>query len=156
MTRAATATLTVDGTRAPGGRRLLAANLQRLATLAARRAGRDVELSFAVVNDERMRAVNREMLGHDYATDVLSFPMDEAPVLRGDVLLSADTARREAASRGHPAYHELVLYAVHGVMHLLGFDDHSPADRRRMRRAERTALAALGLPPIYGRSQSSR
>jgi len=153
VTRAATATLTVDGTRAPGGRRQLAADLQRLATLAARRAGRDVELSFAVVNDDRMRAVNRDMLGHDYATDVLSFPMDEAPVLRGDVLLSADTARREAASRGHPAYDELMLYAVHGVMHLLGYDDHNRTDRARMRRAERRALAALGLPAVFGRSR---
>ncbi len=153
MTRAATATLTVEGVRVPGGRRRLAGDLDKLAVLAARRAGRDVELSFAVVDDARMRAVNREMLGHDYATDVLSFPMDERPVLRGDVLLSADTARREAASRGHPAYHELMLYAVHGVLHLLGYDDHGRAERTRMRRAERRALAALGLPAVFGRSR---
>jgi probable rRNA maturation factor len=82
---------------------------------------------------------------------VLSFPFATAPVLVGEVLLSADTARREAAARGHCAYHELLLYAVHGVLHLLGYDDHDPAGRRRMRRAERAALAALGIPPVFGR-----
>ncbi len=144
----------VEGTTVPGGRRALEATLRRLATLASERAGRPAELSFLVVDDARMQQINREQLGHDYPTDVISFPLEDDPVLMGDVVVSAETARREAAARGHPAYHELVLYAVHGVMHLLGFDDHSPADRRRMRRAERAALAALDLPPTYGRSRS--
>ena len=92
-----------------------------------------------------------EHLDHDYPTDVLSFPMADDPVLMGEILVSADTARREAAARGHPAYHELLLYAVHGTLHLLGYDDHDPKARARMRRAERAALAALGVPPVYGR-----
>ncbi len=138
--------------RVPGGRRRLQADLQRLARYAADLAGQDVEFSFAVLDDERMQAVNRDSLGHDYPTDVLSFPFVEAPVLVGEVLVSADTARREAAERGHPAYHELLLYAVHGVLHLLGYEDHDPAARRRMRRAERRALGALGVPPVFRRS----
>ena len=152
MSRTSQVELTVQGTRVPGGRRILEADLRRLAALAAARARRDLQLSVAVVDDAAMQTVNRESLGHDYPTDVLCFPMEQAPVLVGELLLSADTARREAAARGHPAYHELLLYAVHGVLHLLGYDDHDPGARRRMRRAERTALAALGIPPVFGRS----
>jgi probable rRNA maturation factor len=152
----ATAELGVHGTRVPGGRRRLEADLKRLAAYAARRAGRPVALSFALLDDARMRRVNREALGHDHPTDVLAFPFCEEPVLSGEILLSTDTARREAARRGHPAYHELLLYAVHGVLHLLGYDDHDPAGRRRMRRAERTALAALGVPPVFGRRPTRR
>ena len=146
----ATVEVSVHGTRVPGGRRKLEADLRRLGDYVATRAGRPVELSFAVLDDPTMHGVNRDTLDHDYPTDVLSFPMASEPVLVGEILVSADTARREAAARGHPAYHELLLYAVHGVLHLLGYDDHDPKARTRMRRAERAALAALGVPPVYG------
>lgn len=147
----ATVEVSVHGTRVPGGRRRLAADLRRLGAYAAGRCDRPLELSFAVLDDATMHQVNRDTLDHDYPTDVLAFPMANDPVLMGEILLSADTARREAAARGHPAYHELLLYAVHGVLHLLGYDDHDPRGRARMRRAERAALAALGVPPVYGR-----
>jgi probable rRNA maturation factor len=124
-------------------------DLQRLADLAARQAGRDVDLSFAVLDDRAMRDLNRRALAHDHATDVLSFPLASEPVLMGEVVLSAETARREAARRGHPPYHEILLYAVHGVLHLLGHDDHDPTRRRRMRAAERRTLAALGTGPVF-------
>ena len=147
----ATIQVAVRVARVPGGRRRLERDLLGLARYAAAKARADVELSFAVLGDADMQEVNRRSLGHDHPTDVLSFPFAEAPALVGEVLVSADTARREAAARGHPAYHELLLYAVHGVLHLLGYDDHDPAARRRMRRAERAALAALGIPPVFGR-----
>ena len=154
MSPSAHAALAVEVARVPGGRRRLERDLRRLADYAADLAGTDLDLSFAVIDDVRMREINDRMLGHDYATDVLSFPMGSEPVLSGEVLVSADTARREAARRGHPAYHELLLYAVHGVLHLIGYDDHGTAERRRMRRAERAALAALEVPPVFGRSSS--
>ena len=153
MSGEATVELTVHGTRVPGGRRQLEADLRRLGAYVAARSRRPVELSFAILDDATMHRVNRDTLDHDYPTDVLAFPMAEDPVLVGEILVSADTARREAAARGHPAYHELLLYAVHGVLHLLGYDDHDPAGRTRMRRAERAALAALGVPPVYGRGR---
>jgi len=152
----ASVALAVQGTRVPGGRRRLERDLRRLGDYAAARAASDVDLSFAVLDDARMQDLNREALGHDYATDVLSFPFEAEPVLVGEVVLSGDTARREAAARGHSAYHELLLYAVHGVLHLLGYEDHDPAGRRRMRRAERAALAALGIPPVFGRRGAGR
>ena len=151
MTHPARASLAVEVTRVPGGRRRFERDLKRLVQHAAGLADRELEVSFAVIDDVRMRQLNNQFLAHDYATDVLAFPLAEEPCLMGDVLVSADTARREAARRGHPAYHELLLYAVHGVLHLIGHDDHDAAERRRMRRAERETLAALGVPPVFGR-----
>jgi len=148
--KGATFALAVVETRVPGGRRVFERDLGRLTRYAAKRAGRSVSLSFAVVDDVTMRQIHADALGLDEPTDVLSFPMAEAPVLEGEIVVSADTARREAAARGHAAAHELMLYAVHGVMHLLGYDDHEPADRRRMRSAERRALEALGYPAVFG------
>ena len=153
MSSGGEAALVVEIARVPGGRRRLARDLKRLVTHAAALAQREMEVSFAVIDDLRMRQLNNEYLSHDYATDVLAFPMADEPVLMGEVLISADTARREAARRGHPAYHELLLYAVHGVLHLIGHDDHDPAQRRRMRRAERAALAALDVPPVFGHAE---
>jgi probable rRNA maturation factor len=140
----------VEGTRIPGGRARLRRDLGRLAGRAATLAGREVDLVFAVVSDAAIRDLNRRSLGHDWTTDVLSFPMgDEEGCLRGEVVLSADTARQEAARRNVDPYHELMLYAVHGVLHLLGHDDHAPRERRRMRRAEREVLGALRLPTTF-------
>ena len=111
-----------------------------------------MRLDVATLSDAEIRRVNRRFLGHDYATDVVSFPLSEAgsPVLLGALAVSRDTARREAARRGHAPYHEWMLYVVHGTLHLLGHDDQVPAARRRMRRAESEILAVLGLPPVYG------
>jgi probable rRNA maturation factor len=108
-----------------------------------RRAG---PLSIALVDDRTMRRLHRVHSGLDSPTDVLSFPLRDAPGgLLGEVVASADTAAREARRRGHAAADELLLYVVHGVLHLLGFDDHAPADRARMRAAERRALRAAGI-----------
>ncbi len=155
MTGADTGAALTAEVRVPGGRRRLERDLRRLAAICAEQVGCPVWISVAVVDDEDMQAQNLLHLQHDYPTDVLSFLMAETPRLEGELLLSADTARREAAARGHPAYHELVLYAVHGALHLLGFDDHTPRDRRRMRRAERETLQALGLPAVFGRASDS-
>jgi len=153
---AASVALVVREVRVPGGRRRLARDLRRLGAWAAAHAEQPADFCFVVIRDRQMRQVNRESLGHDHPTDVLSFPMAEQPVLIGEILLSADTARREAAARGHSAYDELLLYAVHGVLHLLGYDDHDPVARRRMRRAERRVLASLGIPPVFGRRAPER
>lgn len=143
------AALTVLVSRVPGGRRRLARDLRRLAAWAGRRYGRALELSFVVLDDPGIAEVHERYAGVPGPTDVLAFPLADEPLLVGEVLVSAETARREAAARGHPAYDEILLYAVHGVLHLVGHDDHDPTRRRRMRRAEREALAALGRPPVF-------
>lgn len=117
-----------------------------------------LRLDVATLSDREIRVVNRRFLGHDFATDVVSFPMVDAAggVIEGSLAVSRDTARREAARRGHAPYHEWMLYVVHGTLHLLGHDDHAPAARRRMRKAERELLAGLGMPPVFGDDDEGR
>jgi probable rRNA maturation factor len=144
----------VVGGRALGvrGASRLPRDLRVLAREAARRAGRPVEIEVLVVSDPEIRRINRRWMGDGSATDVISFPLSgsDDPILRGSLAVSRDTARREAARRGHSPYHEWMLYVVHGTLHLLGHDDLRARDRARMRRAEADVLAAIGLPHVYG------
>lgn len=129
------------------------AGLLALRRAAERLHGGPVHLDVESMSDPEIRRANRRFLGHDYATDVVSFPLSDPgePALRGALAVGRDTARREAARRGHAPYHEWMLYVVHGTLHLLGHDDRAPAARRRMRRAEAELLSELGLPPVFGR-----
>ncbi|MDP6959679.1 MAG: rRNA maturation RNase YbeY [Planctomycetota bacterium] len=88
------------------------------------------DVSFAIVDNRRIRKLNRQYLNHDYATDVLAFPM--ASPLLGEVILSAEYAIKEAKSRGISPQEELLRYAAHGLLHLLGYDDHDPGDKKIM------------------------
>ena len=93
---------------------------------------RAVELSIALVDDADMRALNARYRKQDKATDVLSFTQEGAirhpglPRLLGDVVISVDTASRQAATQGHALEDELCHLAIHGVLHLLGYDDVTP------------------------------
>src|SRR3990170_27030 len=92
-------------------------------------------ISLAVVDDATIHALNRQFLNHDWPTDVLSFVLEEREGhLNGEVVLSADTAAAAAVSDGGwmPAEEQL-LYVIHGVLHLVGFDDQTEADARLMR-----------------------
>jgi probable rRNA maturation factor len=96
-------------------------------------------LSVALVNDRAIRRVHRQFLGKDTATDVISFPLDDGlpgSDLFGELVISVETARREARARRLRPEDELLLYAIHGALHLAGYDDTTPAKRRRMRRKE--------------------
>ncbi|MBL8768813.1 MAG: rRNA maturation RNase YbeY [Planctomycetes bacterium] len=105
--------------------------------------------SLVVVGDRRMRRLNREFHATDETTDVLAFPLDrldgDEHAVDGEVIVCAPYARREARSRGLQFGTELALYAVHGILHLLGEDDHAPAAARRMRVRERAILAKVGV-----------
>ncbi len=104
-------------------------------------------ISLAVVDDAEMHDLNRAHLDHDYPTDVLSFPLsDPGSPLSGEVIVSADTAIKNASEYGNLAEEELLLYVVHGVLHLVGLGDKSPADSKKMRQAEAYWLAELGVP----------
>ncbi len=112
-------------------------------------AGYPGNLSLAVVDDAAMRRVNREYHATDTATDVLAFPLrdppqPELPGFDAEIVVSADTARREADALGVDAASELVLYVVHGVLHLLGYDDHEPDEARRMHARTLEILGELG------------
>lgn len=97
----------------------------------------------ALVDDRTIAELHERYLDVEGPTDVLSFP-------HGEIVVSGDTARREAQARGIPPLHELVLYVVHGALHLAGYDDKTPKTRKRMRAAERRILAELGYGDVFG------
>jgi probable rRNA maturation factor len=110
------------------------------------------EISIGIVTDERMHELNRQYLQHDYPTDVLSFVLDsgdEAQSLDGEIIASADYAAREAERYGWTTDDELLLYVIHGCLHLVGHDDHTPDGRAAMRAAESRHLAEFGLQHRY-------
>ncbi len=98
------------------------------------------------MDDAAIQDLNRTYRGVDAPTDVLAFPMREgrfgrlSPDLLGDVVISAETARRQAGAGAFRA--ELALLLVHGILHLVGYDHHVPAARQRMWRKQRSILAA--------------
>jgi probable rRNA maturation factor len=103
-------------------------------------------LSIAVVNDAAIHLLNQKYLDHDCPTDVLSFVLERAGRrIEGEVIASAETAARAAAEFGWSAQDELLLYVVHGTLHLVGYDDATDELRRHMRAAERRHLASFGL-----------
>ncbi|MEX2111701.1 MAG: rRNA maturation RNase YbeY [Pirellulales bacterium] len=108
----------------------------------------DARLSLAVVDDPTIHQLNRRFLDHDFPTDVLSFLLErEGDRLEGEVIVSADTAARAAAEYAWPADDELLLYVIHGTLHLVGHDDASPDERAAMREQERRYLVQFGLEP---------
>ncbi|MCS7045742.1 MAG: rRNA maturation RNase YbeY [Gemmataceae bacterium] len=111
---------------------------------------RAYDISLAFVDNPTIHQLNRRYLQHDAPTDVLSFPLSEpgAAKLVGELVIGAEVAQSEAAQRGHGVDVELALYVIHGLLHLCGYDDQSPAAARKMRQRERHYLAVLGLPDI--------
>jgi len=110
----------------------------------------DAELSVVLVDDPEMRRLNATYRHIDRATDVLAFAMREGdgrglhPDVLGDVVISLDTAARQAAERGGTLEDEVRLLLTHGVLHLLGYDhERSPADARKMFSRQRALLAQL-------------
>lgn len=98
-------------------------------------------LSIAVVDDQQIHTLNRQFLAHDYPTDVLSFALEEREgYLEGEVIVSADTAATNAVEYRHAPHQELLLYVIHGVLHLVGYRDKADADQAEMRAAERRYL----------------
>ncbi|HBY59960.1 MAG TPA: rRNA maturation RNase YbeY [Solibacterales bacterium] len=96
-----------------------------------------------ISDDAELRRLNREFLGKDYATDVLSFPEPGSGSL-GEIAISADRARAQAAEYGHPVETEICILLLHGVLHLMGMDHER--DRGKMALAERRWREKLGLP----------
>ncbi len=112
-----------------------------------------VEVSLLVTNDAEIQALNRQYRGIDRPTDVLSFSQTEGqasfprppgvPLHLGDIVISYDRVREQAREYGHSERRELAYLAVHGLLHLLGFDHQTEPERQRMRAAEEAALAEI-------------
>ena len=121
--------------------------LRRAADAIARDAGvARGTLSIAIVDDPTIHSLNRRYLDHDYPTDVLSFVLDRSgDALDGEVIVSADMALAQAEQFGWSADDELLLYAIHGTLHLVGYDDGDATAQCQMRSAEARYLALFGL-----------
>lgn len=130
--------ISVDGVPAPEG---LEADARAL--LAAAKLD-PCELSLVICSDAVIRPLNATWRLVDAATDVLSFPQDD-PVVIGDLVISVDTAQRQADERGHDLGTELRVLLVHGLLHLLGYDHETGHDDLvEMAEAERRLMDRLG------------
>lgn len=120
----------------------------------------EAELSIVLCDDPFIRKLNRQYRHKDQPTDVLSFAMQEGQTqgmqeaILGDIIISLDTARRQAAEQGHPVATELRILLVHGLLHLLGYDHILPGPAAEMRAKEQELLAALtlSLPGLIARA----
>lgn len=125
--------------------------------------GDATEVDVTIVDDEEIHALNRDYRGVDRPTDVLSFALDEdteesdepelvdAPEehLLGDIIISAETAQRQGEEFGHGLEREIVYLAVHGLLHLLGYDHMTDADKAVMRAKEEEALREIKMSEEY-------
>jgi probable rRNA maturation factor len=123
--------------------------LKKAARLVLQDAGiKSAEISIALITDQRMHALNRQYLQHDYPTDVLSFVLnrdERAKSLDGEIIASSDYAVREAIRYGWTTDDELLLYIIHGCLHLVGYNDTTAKGKAAMRAAEATYLEHFGL-----------
>ena len=130
--------------------------LLRIAQRVLEAYGREeAEVGITLTDEETIHRLNREWRGVDAPTDVLSFALDEGepmpptgddnlPELLGDVVICLPIAFRQAAEYGHSRTREVLYLAVHGLLHLLGYDHQTPEEQRRMRQAEEEFLTAAG------------
>ncbi|MBU6464743.1 MAG: rRNA maturation RNase YbeY [Bradyrhizobium sp.] len=135
--------------------------IQRAIAAAAEIAGADVgnaELAVMLTDDAGIRTLNNNWRGIDKPTNVLSFPAlqpigpsgsDDAPRMLGDIAIAYETTRREADDEQKPFDHHLSHLAVHGFLHLIGYDHENEVDAEAMESLETKILAQLGIPDPY-------
>ncbi|MCM1078664.1 MAG: rRNA maturation RNase YbeY [Bacteroidales bacterium] len=108
----------------------------------AAKYGRTVgEVGYLFCDDEKILEVNREYLGHDYYTDIITFDYDEGEQINGDLVISLDTIKTNAELFKKPYEEELYRVIIHGILHLCGINDKGPGEREIMEKAENEALA---------------
>jgi len=118
----------------------------------------DTELAVMLTDDDGIRTLNRNWRGFDKPTNVLSFPAlqpegkqpEGVPRMLGDIAIAYQTTQREAESENKPFANHLSHLAVHGFLHLVGYDHETDDDAEEMEGLERTILAGLGIPDPYG------
>jgi probable rRNA maturation factor len=132
--------------------------VRRAISAAAPARARNAELSVILTSDSAIRSLNRRWRGRDKPTNVLSFPAPPpagrttsrgAPRHLGDIVLAYETVAREARAEAKPLDHHIAHLALHGFLHLLGYDHESHGQAEAMERRERRILARLGVPDPY-------
>jgi len=107
------------------------------------------QLTVRIVGEAEGRALNHDFRGKDYATNVLTFDYERAPVVIADIVLCGPVVAREAAEQGKPLAAHYAHLLIHGALHAQGWDHARVADARRMEARERELLHALGIPDPY-------
>ncbi len=110
------------------------------------------ELTVVFVGDRRMSELHGQFMNLPTPTDVLTFPIDEdsrGRPITGEVYVCIPEARRQARIRRVPVEHEVLLYSLHGLLHLCGFDDKTDTEYRRMHRKEDQILTQLGIGRVF-------
>lgn len=105
------------------------------------------ELSIVFIDNKMIKEMNKTFLGHNYATDVLSFDYHEPSsknTITGEIIVSVEMAVKQAQKRGYSIEGEIALYLIHGLLHLLGYDDRQKRDAKKMHQREKELLANLG------------
>lgn len=126
-------------------------SIERAALAALASEGRDGDLTILVDMPERIQTLNREFRNVDAVTDVLTFPAWEGEIslsadgYLGDIMICYERAKEQAASYGHSLKRELSFLAVHGVLHLLGYDHMTEAEERVMREKQTAILDSIGV-----------
>lgn len=121
-------------------KRQMTAWIKAVAASHGRKVG---EVGYMFVDDERILQTNRDYLGHDYYTDVITFDYDEDDIINGDIVISLDTVRSNAEMLGKTYEDELHRVIIHGILHLCGINDKGPGEREIMEANEDKALALL-------------
>jgi probable rRNA maturation factor len=126
-------------------------------TAAAKGTGNDAaEVAILLTDDSAIREINRQWRDQDKPTNVLSFPSGEAgreASHLGDIVIAYETLAREAEAENRPFANHLAHLAIHGYLHLLGYDHMTDADAAHMERLETTLLDQLGIPDPYAHSE---
>ena len=140
-------TRTESETRARGRTAALLGTIAGALMLLAAPVGR---VTVLIVDDAHMRELHRRYHGTDETTDVLTFPASEpGETIEADIAVCIDEADRQAILHGHAPGRELLLYALHGVLHCAGFDDHDPEGYRAMHAEEDRILHAIGVGAVF-------
>lgn len=98
-------------------------------------------LNYLFVDDEEILVANRQFVGHDYYTDIITFDYSRGDKISGDIMVSLDTVVTNAEKFGVPYFRELLRVIIHGVLHLVGINDKGPGEREIMEAEENAALA---------------
>ena len=102
------------------------------------------ELYYYFCSDDKLLEINRERLGHDFYTDIVTFPLTDCEtVLSSEFCISTDRIKENAETYGRSYESELHRGIIHGVLHLIGFDDHTEEDEKEMREKEEESLKLL-------------
>ena len=98
------------------------------------------EIGYLFCSDEKILEVNKEYLKHDYYTDIITFDYCEEEIISGDMFISIDTVKSNALQFSTSAEEELLRVIIHGILHLIGFDDKTDEDEKIMRKEENISL----------------